>query len=78
MKKAGYDGTNLKKLLHRLGGEIAELRVKAKLSQAQLAKKIGTKQSNVTRMESGEQNFTINMLDKIAHSLGKELKVSFR
>ncbi len=57
--------------------KIAEARAEAKLSQAQLAKKIGTKQSNVARMEAGEQNFTVSTLMKIAHSLGRELKVSF-
>jgi transcriptional regulator with XRE-family HTH domain len=47
------------------------------MSQAQLAKKIGTTQSNVARMEAGNQNFTLGMLTKIADAFGKELQVSF-
>ncbi len=57
--------------------QILQLRRKAKMTQAELAKKIGTKQSNIARMETGNQNFTIDMLHKIASVLGKNLKVEF-
>ena len=57
--------------------QINGLRRKAKLTQAQMAKKIGTTQSNIARIETGEQNFTIALLNKIAKALNKELKVSF-
>ncbi len=56
--------------------EILSLRKKAKITQAQLAKKIGTTQSNVARMERGQQNFTIETLSKIANTFGKELQIS--
>ncbi len=57
--------------------QILQLRKKKKMTQAELAKRIGTKQSNVARMETGQQNFTIDMLQKIASVLGKNLKVEF-
>ena len=57
--------------------QLLQLRKKSKMSQGQLAKKIGTTQSNVARMEAGNQNFTISMLTRIAEALGKDLKVSF-
>jgi len=47
------------------------------MSQAVLAKKIGTKQSNIARMETGQQNFSIDTLQKIAQVFKKDLKVSF-
>jgi len=56
--------------------QLLQLRKQQKLSQAQLAKKIGTTQSNVARMEAGRQNFTIDILQKVASALGKELKIS--
>ena len=56
---------------------INQLRRKKRLSQAQLAKKIGTTQSNVARMEAGNQNFTTDTLQKIAQALNKELKIEF-
>lgn len=57
--------------------QILLLRKKKKMSQAELAKKIGTKQSNIARMETGQQNFSIDTLQKIAQVFNKDLKVSF-
>jgi len=56
--------------------QILQLRKREKMSQAKLAKKIGTTQSNVARMESGKQNFTIDLLDKIARAFNAELKIT--
>ncbi len=57
--------------------QILQLRKKKKISQAQLAKKIGTKQSNIARMEAGQQNFSVDILEKIAGALGYDLKIMF-
>jgi ribosome-binding protein aMBF1 (putative translation factor) len=57
--------------------QILQLRKKKKLSQAQLAKKIGTKQSNIARMESGQQNFSVDILEKIADAFDCNLKIMF-
>ncbi len=56
---------------------IAQKRKQAKISQKELAEKIGTTQSNVARMEAGNQNFSMVTLEKIAEALKSELKVSF-
>ena len=56
--------------------QILQLRKKKKLSQTSLAKRIGTTQGNVARIESGNQNFTVNLLDRIASALDAELKIS--
>ena len=57
--------------------QILQLRKKKKISQAQLAKKIGTKQSNIARMEAGQQNFSVDILEKIAGALECDLKIVF-
>jgi len=57
--------------------QILELRKKKKMSQKELAEKIGTTQSNIARMETGQQNFTTNTLGKIASAFNLDLKVSF-
>jgi len=57
--------------------QILLLRKKKKMSQAALAKRIGTKQSNIARMETGQQNFSIDTLQKIAQVFNQDLKVSF-
>lgn len=56
---------------------IAKKRKQAKISQKELAQKIGTTQSNIARMEAGNQNFSMVTLEKIAEALKSELKVSF-
>lgn len=58
--------------------KILQTRKQKGLSQAALAKKIGTNQSNVARIESGQQNVTIKLLDKIAFALDMQLEVSFK
>lgn len=57
--------------------QILKIRKQKKLSQAFLAKKLGTRQSNVARMEAGKQNFTTELLEKIAQALKCNLKIEF-
>jgi predicted transcriptional regulator len=62
----------------QLANQIAKLRGKRKLSQAQLAKRIGTQQSAVARMEqSTYRGYTVSTLAKIAAAVGKTLEVRF-
>ena len=62
----------------KIAYQILQLRKTARLSQLQLAERIGTTQSNVARMEQGGQNFTIDTLERIAKTFDKELEVSIR
>jgi ribosome-binding protein aMBF1 (putative translation factor) len=57
--------------------QILQLRKQKRISQAQLAEKIGTKQSNIARMETGQQNFTTDTLQKIASVFKRDLKIEF-
>lgn len=57
--------------------QILQLRKKQGFSQTQLAKKLGTSQGNIARMETGQQNFTTNTLQKIASALQRKLKIEF-
>jgi transcriptional regulator with XRE-family HTH domain len=45
------------------------------LTQKDLAKLIGTKQSNISRFESGSYNPSLEFLNKIAQAMGKELQI---
>lgn len=55
---------------------ILQLRKRKKMSQLLLAKKIGTTQSNIARLESGQQNFTVSFLNKVAIALDARLEIS--
>lgn len=54
-----------------IGERIAQVRESANMTQATLAKKIGTTQSAVARIESGKQNVSTDMLRKISKGLNK-------
>ncbi len=57
---------------------IIERRVQKGLTQAALARRIGTKQSAIARLESGAYNPTIDFLEKVAKALDARLVVSLR
>jgi ribosome-binding protein aMBF1 (putative translation factor) len=60
----------------QLAHQIAAARKRAGLSQAQLAERIGTKQTGVARMErAGTTGFTTTTLAKIAAATGSRLEV---
>lgn len=55
--------------------QIIEVRKKNNMTQSDLAKKVGTQKSNISRLESGRYNPSLDLLIKIARGLGMELKV---
>lgn len=55
---------------------IAGARHRARLSQAQLAERIGTSQSLVARWERGASRPTTASLEKVARATGTHLRVS--
>ena len=50
-------------------------RMEKKLTQSELAKKIGVAQSALARFESGRTNPTLSFLQKITHGLGLKITV---
>lgn len=57
--------------------QINRLRKKQRLSQKALAKKLDTTQSVIARIETGQQNFTVDTLQRIASALKCNLKIEF-
>jgi transcriptional regulator with XRE-family HTH domain len=54
--------------------ELLAARSKAKLSQAQVAKRMGTSQSAVARIESGHTP-SLTSLRKYAHAVGRKVEI---
>jgi ribosome-binding protein aMBF1 (putative translation factor) len=52
-----------------------KMRIKNKMSQKDLAKKLGTKQPAIARFESGAYNPTISFLKKLSTALGGKLEI---
>ena len=57
---------------------IIAVRLEKKLSQKELAKRTGMRQSNISRIENGKSSPTIATLQQIAVGLGKTLHIEFR
>jgi ribosome-binding protein aMBF1 (putative translation factor) len=58
--------------------KIYELRTKARLSQAELARKVGTTQSVISRLEDADYNgHSLAMLRRIASALEKRVEIRF-
>lgn len=55
--------------------QIIEARKEQDMTQEELAKRIGTQKSNISRLESGNYNPSLDFLIKVAQGLGKELKI---
>jgi predicted transcriptional regulator len=55
---------------------MAEARKRKRLTQAQLAKKVGMPQSQIARIESGNHNVTIGTLNRVASALKLSIKVA--
>ncbi len=64
--------------INRLALQIAKAGTKARMTQGQLAKAVGTTQSVISRIERAKQNLTIKTLSKIAVTLHTALTIRLR
>ena len=62
---------------YQLERAIIKARIERGMTQSELAKKVGTTQAVISRIESTNTNPTINMVNKIAKAFGKKLKIEF-
>lgn len=58
--------------------QIIEARTSQNITQEELARRIGTKKSNISRLESGTYNPSLDFLAKVARSLGKEIQITLK
>ena len=78
MKKRYMDGIVPEVTLEARADIAAQLRAArlgASLTQENLAELCGTRKSNISRMESGRYNPSLDFLVKVAGSLGKEISI---
>ena len=58
--------------------QVIEVRNVQHITQEELALRVGTQKSNISRFESGSYNPSLDFLIKIAKSLGKEVHIEIR
>ena len=81
-KKHLLKDKTIKRAYDELGSEfevvalLIKKRLEKGLTQKELARRIGTKQSAISRLESGTYNPTLGFLNKVAGGLNTRVKVS--
>ena len=94
MSKAGVKFNEIKKQLmadeefineyerlkprYDLISQIIEARVDQNITQEELALRIGTQKSNISRLESGSYNPSLDFITKVVKGLGKEVHIEIK
>ena len=70
--KRSYDALDVE---YQILSDMVRIRNQKKITQKELAKKMGTTQSALSRFETGDINPSLDFLKKIASALGTKLVV---
>jgi len=62
----------------QLAQQIRGIRIKSGYTQGDLAKKLGTVQQYISKIENGYENLTVDTLTRIADVLGKGLVIKLK
>ncbi len=65
-------------IYYKISTALFDYRLKYDLSQKKLAEKLGVSQPMVTKLESGDYNYTVEQLWKIATKLGFKFSIDFQ
>jgi len=76
--KKEYDALEEEYARAALAGELIGARARAKLTQAQVARRMGTSQSAVARMESGRSLPSMSSLRKYAKAVGHRVVITLK
>lgn len=69
----GHEGEH--ELRKKIGNQLYVERLFSRISQSELAEKVGTAKSNISRMEKGRQNITVDYLEAISRALDKDVRM---
>ena len=73
--KAEYDKLQPR---YEVISQIIKARKEQNMTQSELARRVGTQKSNISRLESGNYNPSLDFLIRVTRSLGKELKITIQ
>ena len=58
-----------------IAAQLRQVRKEQGMTQERLAEKVGTRKSNISRLESGRYNPSLDFLEKVGGGLGREIVV---
>lgn len=73
MLKSKYDELEPR---YELISKAIDARLKKKMTQEEVAQRMGTTKSSISRFESGDYNPTVDFLIRLSSALGKTLKIN--
>ena len=71
--KAEWEALELE---YQIQAELIRARIESRMTQAELSKKSGIRQSNISRIENGNALPKLDTLQALATAMGKKLKIS--
>lgn len=74
----GVRGADMQEHNHarqEIASQLRQVRKEQGMTQERLAEKVGTRKSNISRLESGRYNPSLDFLEKVAGGLGREIEV---
>jgi ribosome-binding protein aMBF1 (putative translation factor) len=74
-RRAGYERA---RRAHELGAKVRQLREQRGISQAELARRMGTTQSMIARLELGGVEPRLDTLDRVSAALDADVVIEFR
>lgn len=70
--------TSVTAIQREIGGAVMGARKRNGLTQQGLARELGTRQANISRIERGLQNLSLDLLVRLDNALGLDLKIEVR
>ena len=71
--QAAWDESRLEYMVAR---QLIQLRREQGLTQSQLARRLHTQQSEISRIEAGDQNISLGKLEKLVTALGARVSIT--
>ncbi|MBQ1471761.1 MAG: helix-turn-helix domain-containing protein [Eubacterium sp.] len=77
-RKKGKAEVDRNSLRYRTARQLYAQRLMCQMSQKDLAEQVGTQVPNISRMESGRQNITVDYVEALASAMGREVELVLR
>ena len=71
----GADMQEHNRARQEIAAQLRQVRKDQGMTQDRLAEQVGTRKSNISRLESGRYNPSLDFLEKVAGGLGREIEV---
>ena len=72
-----FEKLNRRLVLKEMGAEVKKARKKSGITQSVLAQRLATNKSNISRIENGRQNISVEYVSRISKALNRPINIEF-